>query len=558
MKHYFFNMRYFMTLCVLWIGLVASAQLPPTCYRISLSDKNNNPYSIQNPSAFLSQRAIDKRVRFNIPVTEQDLPINPQYVQQIKAVDTNIQVLCVSKWMNSVTIYCPDSTKLSQISALPFVTEYMPVANYYYSDSTTLAGVPMPEPNPIVGRSELDLPTPYDYGLGAAQIALHNGHLLHNEGFQGDGMLIAVFDAGWNGMDTSLYFQPLFENGQILGARDLLPGMNNVYVGHHHGTIVTSTMAMQQEGVLVGTAPEASYYLIRSENPFTEQLIEEDFWAQAAEIADSLGADVINSSLGYTTFAEFPQGDFTYADVDGVTSIASRAATLLAHRGVVVCISAGNEGANEWHYIGHPCDAFDVLAVGAADTAGVIGPFSSRGPSYDGRVKPDITSVGVNTACIWPGDQLGWANGTSLAGPVAAGLCACLWQSLPQKTSLEIMQIIRENSSCYGNPNDSLGYGIPDFYAAYQANANVGVAQAEIPLVQVFPNPCTDHFVVSNPSRESARIELFSIDGRRVLDARPAPDFYLDVDVRDIPEGFYVGRIYLKNGRVQTFKIIKQ
>jgi len=536
----------------------AFAQLPTTCYRVSLSDKNNSPYSIDNPSAYLSERALAKRERFNIAITEQDFPVNPQYIQQILAVDTNIETLCVSKWMNTVTIYCPDSTKLSQISELPFVTGYIPVANYYKIETDSLPDDLGKSQNTIVSSKVGDFPVPYDYGYGAAQIAIHNGHLLHNEGFRGDGMLIAVFDAGWNGVDTSIYFRPLFENGQIIGTRDLIPGRDNVFVGHSHGTIVTSTMAMQADGVLVGTAPEASYFFIRSENPVSEQLIEEDFWAQAAEIADSLGADVINSSLGYTTFPDFPQGDFTYEDVDGVTSIASRAATILGQKGVVVCISAGNEGLTEWHHIGHPCDAFDVLAVGAADTAGNIAAFSSRGPSYDGRVKPDITSVGVNTSCIWPGDYPGWADGTSLAGPVAAGLCACLWQSLPNKSSQEIMQIIRESSSCYANPNDSLGYGIPDFFAAYQAHAHDGVSELIIPSIQVFPNPCTDHFVIANPTSESAKIELFAMDGRLVLSARPEPDYYLNINMRNVPEGFYVGRLYLKNGRIQTFKVIKQ
>ena len=536
---------------------ITVAQLPPTCYRISLSDKSNTPFSINNPLAYLSQRALDKRARFNISLTEQDLPVNPQYIQQIKAVDTAIQVLCVSKWMNTVTIYCPDSTKLMQISALPFVMDYLPVANYDLSNrDTVLETLEFPEYSVMPFAKDSILP--YDYGAGLGQIAIHNGQLLHKDGFRGEGILIAVFDAGWNGVDTSRYFQSLFENGQIWGTRDLIPGRNNVFEGHNHGTLVTSTMAVSAEGELVGTAPEANYFFIRSENPDSEQLIEEDFWAQAAEIADSIGADVINSSLGYTTFPDFPQGNFTYENTDGVTSIASRAATILGQKGVVVCISAGNDGANEWHYIGHPADAIGVLAVGAADADGNIGAFSSRGPSYDGRVKPDITSVGVRTACVWPGDFLGTADGTSLAGPVAAGLCACLWQALPQKTSTEIMQIIRESSSCYNNPNDSLGYGIPDFYAAYQTHAHDGVSMREISTVCVFPNPCTSHFNIANNDNNIDRVVLFSIDGKQVLNTSSKNHDYISVDVQNVPTGFYIGKVYLKNKQIETFKIIKQ
>lgn len=551
-------MRKIWFLFLILAGYTAMAQNTPTCYRISLSDKNNSPYSISNPSVFLSQRALDKRARFNIAITEQDFPVNPQYIQQIKAIDANIQVLCTSKWMNTVTIYCPDSTKPATISALPFVTNVLPVADYDLQGMKKQLQTFENNYVSIVSNPAKDSMADLDYGEGYRQIALHNGHLLHKEGFLGNGMLIAVFDAGWAGVDTSVYFHPLFENGQILGTRDLIPGRHNVFEGHYHGTIVTSTMAILAEGTLVGTAPKANYFFIRSEHPLSEELIEEDFWAQAAEIADSLGADVINSSLGYTTFRDFPQGDFTYEDVDGVTSIASRAATILGQKGVVVCVSAGNEGTSPWYHIGHPADAFDILAVGAANVMGHIAGFSSRGPSYDGRVKPDITSVGVNTTCIWPDDRLGEADGTSLACPVAAGLCACLWQALPEKTASEIMQIVRESSSCYNNPNDSLGYGIPDFYAAYQNHAHDGVPEHIIPTAHIFPNPCTNQFNISSREDNIDRVELFSIDGKLVLSTCPDKHFYISVNVQDVPAGFYIGRIYLKNKQIQTFRIIKQ
>lgn len=551
-------MRKIWFLFLILAGYTAMAQNTPTCYRISLSDKNNSPYSISNPSVFLSQRALDKRARFNIAITEQDFPVNPQYIQQIKAIDANIQVLCTSKWMNTVTIYCPDSTKPATISALPFVTNVLPVADYDLQGMKKQLQTFENNYVSIVSNPAKDSMADLDYGEGYRQIALHNGHLLHKEGFLGNGMLIAVFDAGWTGVDTSVYFHPLFENGQILGTRDLIPGRHNVFEGHYHGTIVTSTMAILAEGTLVGTAPKANYFFIRSEHPLSEELIEEDFWAQAAEIADSLGADVINSSLGYTTFRDFPQGDFTYEDVDGVTSIASRAATILGQKGVVVCVSAGNEGTSPWYHIGHPADAFDILAVGAANVMGHIAGFSSRGPSYDGRVKPDITSVGVNTTCIWPDDRLGEADGTSLACPVAAGLCACLWQALPEKTASEIMQIVRESSSCYNNPNDSLGYGIPDFYAAYQNHAHDGVPEHIIPSAHIFPNPCTNQFNISSREDNIDRVELFSIDGKLVLSTCPDKHYYISVNVQDVPAGFYIGRIYLKNKQIQTFRIIKQ
>lgn len=535
----------------------AGAQLAPTCYRLTLTDKNNSPYSVFSPSVYLSQRAIAKRARFNIAVSDQDFPINPQYIQQIKAVNTQIRVLCVSKWMNTVTIYCPDSNYLPAIRNLSFVSSMLPVANYQLGGTAKVESEPFITPSPYVSYLTRDSVVPYDYGNGYAQIAFHNGHFLHNLGFRGDSMLIAVFDAGWNGVDTSYFFSRLFQNGQILGTRDLIPDSNNVFNGHPHGTLVTSTMAGCEEGVLVGTAPNAQYFFIRSENPLTEELIEEDFWAQAAEIADSIGADVINSSLGYTTFSDFPEGDFTYSAMNGVTSIASRAATILSGKGVIVCISAGNDGEGVWHYIGHPCDAFNVLAVGAADIYGNVAAFSSRGPSYDGRVKPDITSVGVNTACVYPGDYVGVANGTSLAGPVAAGLCACLWQSLPNKTSTELMQIIRESSSLYNNPNDSLGYGIPDFFAAYSAYSHDGIVSYPIPVLEVFPNPCTDYLYIPNSGLQIRRIDIFTPDGKIIMSVRNDFNSLIKLSVSDLPKGLYIGKTYLDNGCFKTFKMIK-
>ncbi len=543
------------------ITILLAAQPMPNCYRLYLSDKNNNSYSVNNPSAFLSERALAKRARFNIIITEQDLPVTPLYKQQIRNVNASIRLLAESKWMNTVTIYCPDSTRLPQILALPFVDSILPVASY----DTTMMSAPLgpeieiPQQASIV--SNHDSVIPYNYGDGYQQIAIHNGHLLHNEGFRGDGMLIAVFDAGWNGVNEISVFSPLFDDGKLLGTRDLIPFRNNVFNGHSHGTLVTSTMCMMQEGELVGTAPEASYFFIRSEEPVSEQLIEEDFWAYAAEIADSIGADVINSSLGYCGFPDFPQGNFVYKQVDGVYSIASRAATILGQKGVVVCVSAGNEGSGEWYYIGHPADAFDILSVAAVGVDSAIAGFSSRGPSYDGRIKPDIASVGVNTACVYPYyDEAYWyyygeANGTSLAGPVAAGLCACLWQALPAATSQQIMQFVRESGSCANNPNNEIGYGIPDFYAAYTHHTSTPSRNHF--ALEVFPNPCTSQLTITNGKLNIRAVQLFASNGIMIQQHHDFNSWQITIPMHNLNPGLYIGKVILQNGETQYFKVIK-
>ena len=415
-----------LSLILFVFGLVVSlfGQNPsPTCYRVYLSDKNNSPYSISNPSAYLSQRAIDKRMRFNISVTEQDLPVNPQYKQQILALDSQMQPLAVSKWMNTFTVYCPDSTVVPQILVLPFVDSILAVANYDLQTPTETQSL---EPqHPMVYSFNSEAKNESDYGEGFVQIAMHNGHLLHEEGFRGEGMLIVVIDTDFGIIDQLSYYQELVSSNRFLGKYSLVP---NCFGEVGHGGSVTSVMAVNKVGSMIGTAPAASYAFIQSENPDSEELIEEDFWANAAEIADSIGADVVNSSLGYCNFRDFPQANYPYTELDGQHSVASRCATILGEKGVVVCVSAGNSGSFSWYYIGHPADAVDILSVGGCSPDSIHCLFSSHGYTADGRVKPDVTAMGeyVTTYGFLPNGSEGpWSSdGTSYAAPIISGLCA--------------------------------------------------------------------------------------------------------------------------------------
>ena len=545
------------SLLLVWLSLIVfvSAQ-DATCYRIYLSDKNNTPYSIDNPSEYLSQRAIDKRERFNIPITEQDLPINPEYKQQILALHPRMQPLAVSKWMNTFTVYCPDSTVVPQILNLPFVDSIMAVGAYVLNDAPS-AKIPEIQPS-IVQNTLIPTKNSLDYGYGFGQIAFHNGHLLHEAGFLGEGMLIAVIDGGFYGIETISFFQEMVNDGRFYGHYSLMPDFMDTWISgwsEIHGTLVTSTIAANTSGELIGTAPAASYALIHTEWVGSEELVEEDFWANGAEIADSIGADVINSSLGYRSFPDFPQSDITYADMDGLSSIASRCATILGQKGVIVCIAAGNDGDNQYYHIGRPADAVDILCVGASTVDSVIAGFSSHGPSYDGRVKPDITSVGVNTYCYYPENLLITENGTSLATPVATGLCACLWQAMPQYTASEMMQIIRENSHLYNHPNTEYGYGIPDFYKAY--TTHVGINDYNPLKISVYPNPVTDQLNIVNPDGNIQTVTLYNTSGQLVLQTAVSHSPILEINVTSLPKGFYVGTATLNNNQIATFKFVK-
>ena len=541
----------------LWFGISACVYAQnPTCYRIYLSDKNNSPYSIENPLEYLSQRAIDKRVRFNIPITEQDFPVNPQYKQQNLALDADMQLLAVSKWMNTVTVYCPDSVVVPQILNLPFVDSIMAVGNYILHDAPVYQN---PENQiSIVHNSFSNTKDDIDYGYGIGQIALLNGIPLHEEGFHGEGMLIAVIDGGFFGIETTSFYQQLVNEGRFFGHYSLMPNFVDTLESgwdEVHGTIVTSAIAANTNADLVGTAPGASYALIHTEWVGSEEIVEEDFWVNGAEIADSLGADVINSSLGYRKFPDFPQNDITYENMDGVHSIASRCATILGQKGVIVCVAAGNDGNNDFYHISRPGDAFDILCVGACTADSIIAGFSSRGPSYDGRVKPDITSQGVETACYYPYDMLSFANGTSLATPVATGMCACLWQAMPQYTSSEIMQMIRESGHLYNNPNPEYGYGIPKFYQVYASH--VGINDYNPLHLSVYPNPATDKLYLTNHDGDIQSVSIYNAAGQLVLQHAVNGSPLIEISVTSLPEGFYVGTATLGGNRTATFKFVK-
>lgn len=539
--------------------LQLSAQNSATCYRIQLKDKNQSPYSVTRPEEFLSPRAIYNKSRYNIPITVEDIPVNPQYKQQICAIDPSIRILTESKWQNTVVIYCTDSLALETVKNLPFTdTTVIPVASYNLEKSMDLQEKGM-ENNSHPLQSDLLTDSLYDYGPGWAQIAFHNGNKLHEKGFYGDGMLIVVLDGGWEGFDTLTIFRPLYENGQIVGTRDLIPNHNNVYDGGTHGTNVTSIMAAAVNGELVGTAPHAKFFFILSEDPYAESLIEEDFWAQGIEIADSLGADVVNSSLGYSTFPEFPQGDFTYMSCDGETGIASRNAGLACQKGIAVCVSAGNEGNKPWHYISHPADAFNIISVGAARaTDSVMASFSSYGPSSDGRVKPDVVSVGWDTYVVNANGSINAGNGTSFASPIMAGLTACLRQALPHKNAMEILDIIRQHGHLHTNPNDTMGYGIPDMYQAYLDNVqepvNILIVSSQLP---VYPNPCVDKVMVANPDLSIRQVEVFDMNGRRVSRIKDCKRIQIQVPVDTLLPGLYIIRAKTSMG-MRFAKIIKQ
>ncbi len=422
-----------------FIFLDSIAQVAPEKYWVKfLPSQNNSPYSsIQNPEEFLTQKAIERRINQGISIVENDLPVNPSYIQAVA--NTGATLLNVSKWFNSVTVFTEDPAVIVAINALTFVSSVDNIINstieqeqnfiksFFKNETVT----ELPVENTLKGISS---GKSYSYGSAFNQIEMLNGIALHELGFDGAGMTIAVLDAGFTNVDILAAFDSLWINNQILGYKDFADPLNpDIFGSHSHGTNVLSTMGANLPGEMVGTAPKANFWLLRSEYAPTEFIIEELNWASAAEFADSVGVDIINSSLGYNTFNE-PTYNHTYQDLDGNTAPATMAADLAASKGILVVNSAGNEGNNSWMYVNAPADGDSVFSIGAVDASGNYASFSSIGPTYDGRIRPNVVAQGQSSAIIssFSGNVV-TGSGTSFSSPITAGMVACLWQAHPDK-----------------------------------------------------------------------------------------------------------------------------
>jgi serine protease AprX len=439
-----------------------------TRYIIRLKDKGTNPYSISNPSQYLTARAIARRTRYAIPIDSADLPVTPRYIDSIRLAGA-VTVLNSSKWLNQVAIQTNDVTALNKINTFPFVLSSAPIAARRQTTNT-----PVNKKLEATEKIQTEPFTPqnitadhYSYGLSYPQVHIHNGEFLHNRGFRGDGMHMAVIDAGFQNYLTMPTFDSIRNNGQILGTWDFVSGNASVNEDHPHGSNCFSTIAANMPGVFIGTAPKTSFYLYRSEDAATEYPVEEQNWAAAAERADSLGVDICSVSLGYTTF-DNALFNYTYANMNGNTSMIARAADIASKKGMLVAVAAGNDGSGAWHYVGTAGDADSVLTVGAVNSAGTPASFSSYGPSSDGQVKPTIAAVGWNAIAANTGNgQPAAGNGTSFATPIIAGLATCLWQAFPEVNNMNIISVLQQAGNRTANPDDRTGYGIPDMKKAF-------------------------------------------------------------------------------------------
>lgn len=426
-------------------------------YRLYLKDKDldHTPFSVKRPSEFLSQRSIDRRKRQGIPVDLTDLPVAPAYEKQVA--EAGIEIVGKSKWNNTLLIRIHKDKELRKLEGLEFITKRKKVFQAPDSVSQRMRS------NVRNGLNEWSQGDEF-YGAADAQLKSLNGKKLHENGYRGKGMMIAVFDGGFMNADKI----PALHKIKLAGVKDfVVPESKSVFGEMEHGTMVLSTMAANAPDFYVGVAPEAQYLLIRCEDERTESLAEEDYWASAAEYADSCGVDVINSSLGYHGFDDSSM-DHHYYEQDGNTALISRTASMCADKGIVCVNSAGNDGMGSWKKINFPADAKDILTVGSINEHGMNAAFSAVGPTVDGRIKPDVMAFGSPTCVITGRGSIINDNGTSFSSPLVAGMVACLWQALPGKTAKQIIKLVKLAGDNQQHPDNVFGYGVPDFWKAYQ------------------------------------------------------------------------------------------
>jgi serine protease AprX len=510
-------MKKLITFFAVMLFMQVNAQIAPNKYFVQFTDKNNSPYSINNPQEFLTERSLQRREKQNIPLVANDLPVNPDYLQGVA--QTGAALLFPSKWLNGVTIQTSSQSVLNAIAALPYVSGLrglvdeplkQKIKEKVFFEQESISDDLKPD------LSEDKSGSFFDFGSGFTQINQINGIPLHTGGFRGQGMVMALLDGGYFGVDTHVAFDSIRLNGQILGTKDFTEPGGSVYNQSSHGTAVLSTIASNRPGQLIGTAPKASFWLLRPEFVATEHVIEEYNWVSAAEFADSVGVDIINSSLGYIDF-DFSQWNHSYDHMDGNTCVVTIGADIASSKGILVVNSAGNSGgSSSFPYIGAPADGFNVFSIGAVNGSGIRASFSSVGPTYDGRIKPDVMAMGAGTAVTGSGNSsFSFSNGTSFSSPVLAGMAACLWQARPDFTNLEIKQAIMMSGDNSANPNVTYGYGIPNFMIAYSILTSIDTGdKLQAKFIDIYPNPYTSSLFVYFRDNKILSIKVYDIQGR--------------------------------------------
>jgi hypothetical protein len=542
---------------------------------VQFKDKQNSPFIISAPAAYLSQASINRRIRQHLPIDSTDLPVTPAYIDSLRSV-AGVEVINQSKWLNQALIRTTDSAALIRIRQFSFVKNAMAIALRAFPGEEVIQEKfketisSLPDRSEISQRQQLlRASDTLSYGHMQPQIAIHNGQFLHNMNFTGRGMIIAVVDGGFFNYHTNPAIDSARLQNRILGTYDFVNNEISVSEDYPHGLQCLSIMAANIPGVMVGSAPHANYYLFRSEDSSSEFPVEEQNWVVAAETADSAGADLISSSLGYTVFQD-PAFNHEYAERNGHSTIVTIGANFAVKKGMIVMNSAGNSGNDltENKFISCPADGDSVVTVGAVDINGNIATFSSWGPNSAGQVKPDIVSVGQGTVLASNTGTPAAGNGTSYSTPNVAGLVACLWQAFPEFTNRDIISAVQKSSHLYANPDNRFGYGIPNFRKAYDQLLTERMLRTAATIlgnewIKAFPVPFdqTLTLLVKEVQGGKAYIQLLDASGRlvetRELTGSSGQSRLLQFNKSiSLPQGIYFIR-YRDGAQKATLKVIK-
>lgn len=536
-------MRQLVIFFLLGLAVPSCAQDSVYKYWVELTDKAGCAYTLQQPEAYLSPRALERRMRQRIAIDSLDLPLSGVYLDRLRQAGFTVQNR--SKWLNGVTLFAPTDTLADLLDSLPFVKGY----RLYERGPRRIPVVKVPRLGMEVEAMPFDtLFSPSYYAYGYDAIAQLNGIALHRSGYRGEGLLVGVCDGGFPGVDSVPYFDSLRAEGRLMATRDFVWDGSNVFNIHMHGTLVLSTMAANIPGLFVGTAPKASYVLCRTESTLSETPLEEYNWVAAAEYLDSLGADIVTTSLGYFFFDDSTM-NHTDGDLDGRTVDMSRAADIAVSRGMLVLNAAGNEGDADSPHLNIPADAARVLTVGACNLEGEVCDFSSFGPTADLRVKPDVLAQGYRVSCITAAGLVNQVSGTSLACPLMAGMMACLWQRYPGLTPGQLCDSVRSWGSRADSVDNRGGYGIPDFGHAVGAVRPLSIrVKEEVPFV-LFPNPAHDYVrcELDETDVHEAAVSIVDLWGREVLQ-QPIRAKATVLPLSELPRGMYWVRLFTPRG----------
>ncbi len=511
-------------------------------YFVSFKDKANTLFSVSNPGQFLSQKSIDRRKQENFQVSVEDFPVNPSYVQQVKAIGAS--VFFTSRWFNGALVQTDPATS-STIAALPFVSTVELVA-----PGTKLIG------GRQKSNQKFERTTAATAVQNQQQLQMIGLDKMQAAGFMGEGIDVAIFDGGFIGVNTLSAFQPIFAEGRLKDAFNFVINSTDVYSAYDHGTEVFSIIAGVASSSYLGGAPKANFFLYQTEDAFSEYRVEEYNWLFAAERADSAGVDVINSSLGYDQFDD-PSMDYTYKDLDGKTSVVSRAASKAVDRGISVVNSAGNEGDTNWKYIVVPADAEGVIACGSVDYSGYRSAFSSIGPTADGRIKPDVSALGDGSVLILSTGSVGTGDGTSFSSPLVAGLAIGLRQAFPNASAKEIYSRIINSASQVSHPDDQIGYGIPNF-------VNAQTLTSFDDEFELYPNPVTNNVLklfMKDPQGQTVNIVIFNSAGQKLTELSEVASWDnnpYQIALPDFTSGLYYVRVQTPTaGKTNRIVMIK-